>query len=63
MRASCLLKNTSQRGATIIEYALIAGLIALVAVIAMPFLGNNTYTALREVGSNLDESSAGLHNP
>lgn len=52
-----------QRGATIIEYALIAGLIALVAVIAMPFIGGNTYTALREVGSNLDESSAGLHNP
>lgn len=53
----------AERGATMIEYALIVGLIALVAVIAMPMVGNNTYSALRGVTSNLDEAGADLHQP
>lgn len=52
-----------EQGATMIEYALIVGLIALVAVVAMPMIGNNTFTALREVSSNIDEVSADLHHP
>ena len=63
MKASHAVKHRREQGATIIEYALIAGLIALVAVIAMPFSGNNTYTAIREVSSNLDEAGADLHTP
>lgn len=63
MKTLRYMNKASEKGATIIEYALIAGLIALVAVLAMPFVGGKTYTALREVGSNLDESSAGLHTP
>ncbi len=63
MKASHAIKHRREHGATIIEYALIAGLIALVAVIAMPFIGSNTYTAIREVSSNLDEAGADLHTP
>lgn len=53
----------TERGATVIEYALIVGLIALVAVVALPMVGNNTFTALREVSSNLDEAGVDLHKP
>jgi Flp pilus assembly pilin Flp len=63
MKTECSRHKPSEKGATIIEYALIAGLIALVAVIAMPFLGDNTYTALRGVSSNLDKAGADLHTP
>ena len=52
-----------KKGATIIEYALIVGLIALVALVAMPMVGNNTFTALHEVSSNMDEVSVDLHHP
>jgi len=63
MNASRSVIKSREHGATIIEYALITGLIALVAVIAMPFIGNNTFTAIREVSSNLDEAGADLHTP
>ena len=49
-----------EQGATIIEYALIVGLIALLAIVSMSMLGNSTFTALREVSSNMDEISADL---
>ncbi|MES3041723.1 MAG: Flp family type IVb pilin [Pseudomonadota bacterium] len=52
-----------EKGATVVEYALIVGLIALVAFVAMPMVGNNTFTALREVSSNMDEVSSDLHHP
>ena len=63
MNASRSVIKSREQGATIIEYALITGLIALVAVMAMPFIGNNTFTAIREVSSNLDEAGADLHTP
>lgn len=53
----------AERGATVIEYALIVGLIALVAFASMSMVGNNTFTALREVSSNLDEAGSDLHQP
>jgi len=63
MKENPTLAGLAERGATMIEYALIVGLIALVAAIAMPMVGNNTYTALRGVTSNLDEAGADLHQP
>lgn len=61
MEKNAKLHRLAERGATVIEYALIVGLIALVAVVALPMVGNNTFTALREVSSNLDEAGADLH--
>ncbi|MES2720924.1 MAG: Flp family type IVb pilin [Pseudomonadota bacterium] len=63
MEKNATYAGLAERGATMIEYALIVGLIALVAVIAMPMVGNNTYSALRGVTSNLDEAGADLHQP
>jgi len=63
MKKSLSIIRQHEQGATVIEYALIVGLIALVAVLAMPMVGNNTFTALREVSSNMDEVSADLHQP
>ena len=63
MEKNATLATLPERGATVIEYALIVGLIALVAVVALPMVGNNTFTALHEVSSNLDEVGADLHHP
>jgi len=63
MEKNAALAGLPERGATVIEYALIVGLIALVAVVALPMVGNNTYSALRKVTSNLDDAGADLHQP
>jgi pilus assembly protein Flp/PilA len=46
-----LLRNT--RGATAIEYGLIAALIAVAAIAAMQGLGNNLKRTFNNVSSNL----------
>ena len=46
----------AEKGATIIEYALIVGLVAIVAVVSMSILGNKTFTMLSDVNSNLNEA-------
>jgi pilus assembly protein Flp/PilA len=46
-----LLRNT--RGATAIEYGLIAALIAVAAIAAMQGLGNNLKNTFNNVSSNL----------
>ncbi len=52
-----------EKGATMIEYALVVGLIALATFMTMSMVGNKTYTALREATSNLDDAGATLHTP
>jgi len=47
-----LIKNES--GATAIEYALIAGLIAIVAILAMGNVGNNLTQTFNNVAANLN---------
>ena len=49
-----LLRQT--RGATAIEYGLIAALIAVAAIAAMKGLGNNLAHTFQNVGSNLKTS-------
>jgi pilus assembly protein Flp/PilA len=41
------------KGATAIEYALIASLIAIVAIAGMRTIGNNIKTKLDNIGNNL----------
>ena len=43
----------SERGASLVEYALLVGLIALVCFVAVSFIGTNTQTPLNTVGSSL----------
>jgi len=46
------LRN-KQKGATVIEYALIAALIAVVAIGAMSLIGTNVTNTFNEVASSL----------
>lgn len=63
MKHPCQRARPQERGATVIEYALVVGLIALVSVLALSVVGNNTFTALREVSSNMNDVSSDLHQP
>ena len=44
----------NERGATAIEYGLIAALIAVAAITAMTAIGSNLNTKFTEVSTNLD---------
>jgi len=63
MKHPCQRARPRERGATVIEYALVVGLIALVSELALSVVGNNTFTALREVSSNMNDVSSDLHQP
>jgi len=63
MKDYSLTARPREQGATVIEYALVVGLIALVSVLALSVVGNNTFTALREVSSNMNDVGSDLHQP
>ncbi len=44
----------SDRGASLVEYALLVALIAVVCIIAITFLGNEASQKFSEVGSSLE---------
>lgn len=44
----------TERGASLVEYALLVALIAVVAIAAISFLGGRTKDKFNEVGSELD---------
>ena len=46
-----------ERGASLVEYALLVALIAVVCVVALRFLGNTTDDTLSDVSSDIDEDS------
>lgn len=52
------LRN-KQKGATVIEYALIAALIAVVAIGAMTLIGDNVKSTFSEVGDKLGAAGTG----
>jgi len=56
MERKITLSMPAEKGATIIEYALIVGLVAIVAVVSMSILGNKTFPMLSDVNSNLNEA-------
>jgi pilus assembly protein Flp/PilA len=43
----------SERGASLVEYALLIGLIAVVCIVAITFLGSSASSALSATGSQL----------
>lgn len=55
-----ILKNS--KGATAIEYGLIAALIAVAAISAMGALGNSLKTTFNNVTTNLNASNGGAAN-
>ncbi|MDR1982313.1 MAG: Flp family type IVb pilin [Holosporaceae bacterium] len=54
-KISRFLKNS--KGATAIEYALIASLIAVVAISGMKLIGNKILEKLNTIANSLDEST------
>lgn len=45
--------GNDERGASLVEYALLVALIAVVCIIAITFLGNSTSDKLSNLGSNI----------
>ena len=54
IRAKAAPLAKSERGASLVEYALLLALIAVVCILAITFLGNQADEKFSEIGSNLD---------
>lgn len=46
-------RANDERGASLVEYALLLALIAVVAIGALVFLGNTVHNTLNNVGNNI----------
>ncbi len=51
------MRKTDERGATAIEYALIAALIAVAAIVAMGFVGNGIGEVFNNVSNTLNTAT------
>lgn len=51
------MSKTDERGATAIEYALIAALIAVAAIVAMGFVGNGISDVFTNVSNTLNNAT------
>jgi pilus assembly protein Flp/PilA len=49
-----LARCKSERGASLVEYALLVALIAVVCIVAITFLGNSASTKFSQVGGSLN---------
>ena len=54
LKAFIQARCKTERGASLVEYALLVALIAVVCIIAITFLGNSASEKFSGVGSNLD---------
>jgi pilus assembly protein Flp/PilA len=53
VRMRSWLARRSERGASLVEYALLVALIAVVCIVAVSLLGSNASTKFSQVGSAL----------
>lgn len=53
-----LLDSEEEKGATALEYALLAALIAVVVIVAVTFLGQSACQAFSRVGSSITTAAA-----
>jgi pilus assembly protein Flp/PilA len=51
-------KTNSDRGASLVEYALLVALIAVVCILAITFLGEEASTKFESVGNAIDSAGA-----
>ncbi|MFZ2868632.1 Flp family type IVb pilin [Zavarzinia sp.] len=51
------MRKTDERGATAIEYALIAALIAVAAIVAMGFVGDGISNVFTNVADTLNDAT------
>lgn len=47
-------QNTDEKGASMVEYVLMAALVAVVSITAITFLGEQTSQAFSSVGSSIE---------
>jgi len=57
--ASVATRTRSERGASMVEYALLVGLIAVVAVLAVTFLGNGISGLFSHAGNSINNVNTG----
>ncbi|MFN8391719.1 MAG: Flp family type IVb pilin [Bdellovibrionota bacterium] len=53
-KTNTVQQNQQEKGATMLEYALMAALIAVVCISAVTLLGRNANTAFSKVGSTIN---------
>jgi pilus assembly protein Flp/PilA len=51
-------RTKSDRGATLVEYALLVALIAVVCIVAIAFLGTSASQKFSDVGNEIDSAGA-----
>jgi pilus assembly protein Flp/PilA len=49
-------KATDERGASLVEYALLVALIAVVCILAITFLGNAADSQFQDIGTAIDNT-------
>ena len=54
-----IIKSEDERGASMLEYALLAALIAVVCIVAITFLGEQASQAFSSVGSSIGQANTG----
>ena len=59
IKTEILEKNEDERGASMLEYALLAALIAVVCIVAVTQIGQEASTAFSKIGSSMASSNVG----
>src|SRR3984885_783776 len=59
LHSTMLDRARSERGASMVEYALLVGLIAIVAVVAVTFLGTSIKHLFNSAATNINSVNAG----
>jgi pilus assembly protein Flp/PilA len=54
IKAYLVSKAKTDRGASLVEYALLVALIAVVCIVAITFLGNSASSQFNNVGSSIN---------
>ena len=57
IKTEILEKNEDERGASMLEYALLAALIAVVCIVAVTTIGKEASTAFSKIGSSMAHSN------
>ena len=57
VRSTSVLTRRDERGASLVEYALLAALIAIVCLTAVFFLGSETSEEFKSVGDSIDAAT------
>lgn len=63
VRQTDLKRCRSERGASLMDYGIIVALILVIAIAAIPFLGNQTADSLCDAGDEITDINSPCSNP